>query len=175
MTTQYDTPGQDEKTLVAWVRANAERGRQAFGELAKRNGGWLTGLLRQMLPASAVDEVGQDTLLAAYLGIHSYADDVPFRAWVRGIASRRAFRWHRRRGVERKYEGAVDFSPVRGESGGDVEARDVVQLVLAELPYIYREAIVLRYVVLELGESAAKMRVKRARDEFQEQYEKVTR
>ena len=53
--------------------------------------------------------------------------------------------------------------------------------MLAELPYPYREIMVLRFVeelplkdiadVLEIGESAAKMRLARARADFQRIYE----
>ena len=54
--------------------------------------------------------------------------------------------------------------------------------MLGELAYPYREIMVLRFVeelpikeiarVLEIGESAAKMRLSRARAEFQRTYEK---
>jgi RNA polymerase sigma-70 factor (ECF subfamily) len=58
----------------------------------------------------------------------------------------------------------------------EAEARNLLEQVLPKLSYASREVLVLRYVeelsiaeiasMLNLGESAAKMRLSRAREEF---------
>jgi RNA polymerase sigma-70 factor (ECF subfamily) len=78
--------------------AQATRGdRQAFGELVRRHGSAVRGLLRRMGADPALaDDLAQDAFLAAYEQIGEFRGDGPFQAWVKRIAARLYVkRWRR--------------------------------------------------------------------------------
>ncbi|MBP7705507.1 MAG: RNA polymerase sigma factor [Caulobacter sp.] len=63
--------------------------RPAFGELVRRHGGAVRGILRRMgAEPSVADDVAQDAFLAAFERIAEYRGEGPFSAWVRRIAAR---------------------------------------------------------------------------------------
>jgi RNA polymerase sigma-70 factor (ECF subfamily) len=71
--------------------------RSAFGELVRRHGSAVRGLLRRMgaEPATA-DDVAQDAFLAAFEQITEFRGEGAFRAWVSRIAARLYVkRWRR--------------------------------------------------------------------------------
>ncbi|MGI9170310.1 MAG: RNA polymerase sigma factor [Caulobacteraceae bacterium] len=72
--------------LVALAAAG---GRPAFGELVRRHGSAVRGLLRRMGadPATA-DDLAQDAFLAAFEQIGEFRGEGTFQAWVRRIAAR---------------------------------------------------------------------------------------
>ena len=63
--------------------------RHAFGELVRRHGSAVRGLLRRMGadPATA-DDVAQDAFLAAFEGIAEFRGEGSFAGWVKKIAAR---------------------------------------------------------------------------------------
>ena len=71
--------------------------RQAFGELVRRHGSAVRGLLRRMgADAALADDVAQDAFLAAYEQIAEFRGEGTFQAWVRRIAARLYVRRWRR-------------------------------------------------------------------------------
>jgi RNA polymerase sigma-70 factor (ECF subfamily) len=63
--------------------------RAAFGELVRRHGAAVRGLLRRMgAPAAEADDVAQDAFLAAFERIGEFRGQGTFVAWVRKIAAR---------------------------------------------------------------------------------------
>lgn len=63
--------------------------RPAFGELVRRHGSAVRGLLRRMgAEASIADDIAQDAFLAAFERIAEYRGEGAFSAWVRKIAAR---------------------------------------------------------------------------------------
>lgn len=63
--------------------------RPAFGELVRRHGSAVRGLLRRMgAEASVADDIAQDAFLAAFERIVEYRGEGAFSAWVRKIAAR---------------------------------------------------------------------------------------
>ena len=63
--------------------------RPAFGELVRRHGSAVRGLLRRMgAEASVADDIAQDAFLAAFERIAEYRGEGAFSAWVRKIAAR---------------------------------------------------------------------------------------
>jgi RNA polymerase sigma-70 factor (ECF subfamily) len=63
--------------------------RAAFGELARRHGSAVRGLLRRMgAQASEADDLAQDAFLAAFERIAEFRGEGTFQAWVRRIAAR---------------------------------------------------------------------------------------
>ena len=67
--------------------------RRAFGELVRRHGSAVRGLLRRMgaNPAEA-DDTAQDAFLAAFENIADYRGQGAFHAWVKKIAARQYLR-----------------------------------------------------------------------------------
>jgi RNA polymerase sigma factor (sigma-70 family) len=80
--------------LVALAAAG---GRAAFGELIRRHGSAVRGLLRRMGAAPALaDDVAQDAFLAAFEQISDFRGEGTFQAWVKRIAARLYVkRWRR--------------------------------------------------------------------------------
>jgi RNA polymerase sigma-70 factor (ECF subfamily) len=61
----------------------------AFGELVRRHGAAVRGLLRRMGANGALaDDLAQDAFLAAYEQIAEFRGDGAFQAWVKRIAAR---------------------------------------------------------------------------------------
>ncbi|HEY8376165.1 MAG TPA: RNA polymerase sigma factor [Nannocystis sp.] len=174
----------DDATLVRQAAQRGLAGQLAFEALVDRHQHWLVRLLTHLLGSqSDAEDVAQDAFIRAFLAIESCADGARFRAWLRVIARRLAFNHRRDARVRAHYEEQSGAStPTAGDSmTGRLGERDLLKQVLNELAYPYREIMVLRFVeelpikdiaeVLEIGESAAKMRLARARAEFQRVYE----
>ena len=65
----------------------------AFGELVRRHGSSVRGLLRRMgAPASEADDVAQDAFLIAFERIGEFRGQGTFAAWVRKIGARQYLR-----------------------------------------------------------------------------------
>jgi len=72
--------------LVALAAAG---GRGAFGELVRRHGSAVRGLLRRMgAQAALADDLAQDAFLAAFEQIGEFRGEGTFQAWVKRIAAR---------------------------------------------------------------------------------------
>ncbi|HZC17704.1 MAG TPA: RNA polymerase sigma factor [Caulobacteraceae bacterium] len=79
------------------VALAASGGRAAFGELTRRHGSAVRGLLRRMgATAALADDVAQDAFLAAFEQISDFRGEGTFQAWVKRIATRLYVkRWRR--------------------------------------------------------------------------------
>ncbi len=67
----------------------AAGGRSEFGELVRRHGSAVRGLLRRMgAQASTADDLAQDAFLAAFERISEFRGDGTFAGWVKRIAAR---------------------------------------------------------------------------------------
>src|SRR5258707_2955692 len=63
--------------------------RRAFGELVRRHGSAVRGVLRRMgAQASEADDVAQDAFLTAFERIAEFRGEGTFAAWVKKIAAR---------------------------------------------------------------------------------------
>ena len=80
--------------LVALAAAG---GRAAFGELVRRHGSAVRGLLRRMgADATLADDLAQDAFLAAFEQIGDFRGEGTFQGWVKRIAARLYVkRWRR--------------------------------------------------------------------------------
>ncbi|MDB5449391.1 MAG: polymerase sigma-70 factor, subfamily [Phenylobacterium sp.] len=96
--------------------------RRAFGELVRRHGSTVRGLLRRMgAQASEADDVAQDAFLTAFERIAEFRGEGTFAGWVKRIAARlylRRLQRERRLGAF-AYDGAEDEVEVRT---GDADA-----------------------------------------------------
>src|SRR6266480_8152369 len=70
----------------------------ALRELFCRHAPWLAARLRAALPAADVEDVLQETFLAAWRGARGYRPEGAGGGWIWGIARRQAALWLRRRG-----------------------------------------------------------------------------
>src|SRR5580704_1917511 len=93
------------------VALAATGGRDAFGELIRRHGSAVRGLLRRMgADPSAADDLAQDAFLAAYEQISDFRGEGTFQAWVKRIAARLYVkRWRREARTAALAELAADF------------------------------------------------------------------
>lgn len=85
----------DDEELIGRLAAGDDA---ALRELFFRHAPWLAARLRLMLPASDVEDVLQETFLAAWRGAKGYRPEGAAGAWLWGIARRRAAALLRRRG-----------------------------------------------------------------------------
>ena len=87
----------DDQRLAALASAGD---RAAFGELVRRHGSAVRGLLRRMGAAPALaDDLAQDAFLSAFEHIGDFRGEGSFAGWVKRIAARLYVRRWRRRGV----------------------------------------------------------------------------
>jgi RNA polymerase sigma factor (sigma-70 family) len=97
--------------------------RRAFGELVRRHGSAVRGLLRRMGAQGAeADDVAQDAFMAAFERIAEFRGEGTFAGWVKRIAARaylRRLQKERRIGALTAEQAEVD----EGNSGGDADGR----------------------------------------------------
>ena len=98
--------------------------RAAFGELVRRHGSAVRGVLRRMgAAASEADDVAQDAFLTAFERIAEFRGEGTFAAWVKKIAARLYLRRLQR---ERKLgalaaEAADDDPPPRSDADAAID------------------------------------------------------
>ncbi len=173
-----DPSRRDERDvlLVAQALRGGVQGEHAFRELVVSHQAWLLRYLLYLLhnPAQA-EEVAQRVFILVYQNLNQHSGP-SFRGWIRRIATRQAFNARRDARTRRDYEGQVPIAAVLSSPEEELASREALLVTLQRLPYPTTEILVLRYVEelpvseiaehLDLGLSAAKMRLKRAREEF---------
>ena len=169
---------QDRRSDSELVAASLDGDHSAFGELVDRHGGRLHALARRLLGEADAEDLTQETLLHAYLGLDRLREPERFASWAYAIAlnlARMRLR-DRRNGVVpldetlggRQPAGAVSPEPSAEEL---VETREVwrrVQRAVDVLPPEQRRAVLLHYVdglsceeiAALLGEPAGTVRVR---------------
>lgn len=182
MTAGVVEPVPTDVELVRRAQVKGQPGRAAFDVLVERYHRQIyRQLYRLTRRAGVADDVTQDTFVKAYLELPKLQDPATFPGWLKRIATRLAFNARRDARTRGDYEERAEHA--KADLGGrpaDPEtytgASELVWTSLGRLSYAYREILVLRYLEeltideisaqLDLGKSAAKMRLKRARDEF---------
>ncbi|HYP24571.1 MAG TPA: RNA polymerase sigma factor [Actinomycetota bacterium] len=170
--------------LVERCRGGDEGAWKELVELTHRE--VYTLCLRILNDPSDAAEATQDAYLKAWRGLRGFRGDAQFTTWLYRVASNAAISKHRSRKRRRVYEvGAEDellsAMPAAGSVEGTAEVRrDVQELegAIRNLPDHYRSAVVLRDVYglsieeiakeLKITETAAKVRVHRARKKLKE-------
>jgi RNA polymerase sigma factor (sigma-70 family) len=166
--------------LVAAIR---QGDREAFGEFVARH--------QRMVEAVAfaaagqpelIDDVVQDTFIAAWRGIDRMAEPDHARAWLCGIARNTARKARRRR---RDVPADTRLASTPFEQFSDHERDRELAAALGKLPARYREPLVLFYyeqrsvkdiaAALALREDAVMQRLTRGRRQLGDQLERVER
>ena len=168
-----------EPELVRRFRVGGRRGDEAYSELVERHQASVVRLVGYLLGGfKDAEDVAQEAFVRGFTHRDGLRDEHRFAAWIRVIATRVAFNHRRESATRKRYHDQLDG----GEPSlpdASAEARDLLANTLSQMSYAYREILVLRYVeeltlseigtVLNLGESATKMRLARAKDSFREQ------
>lgn len=98
--------------------------RPAFGELVRRHGAAVRGLLRRMgAEPSLADDIAQDAFLAAFESVAEFRGEGTFSAWVRKIAARLYVRRWRK---ESRYD--LDTETADESHGGEISAAARIDL-----------------------------------------------
>ena len=160
---------------------------EAFGELVKRYEGVVSAVAISRLSAMAmVDDVVQDSFVAAWVHRASLKDPSKFKPWICGIARNLASKGRRNSekfvGEEKLAETAAD-SPSAEEHLLQAESENALFTALQEIPFEQREILALYYhedksvrdvsLALGLSESTAQKRLSRARQSLKEHVSSV--
>jgi len=95
--------------------------RAAFGELVRRHGPAVRGLLRRMgAPGAEADDIAQDAFLAAFERIAEFRGEGTFTGWVKKIAARLYLRRLLR---ERRLATMVEAPEMEPGGGADADGR----------------------------------------------------
>jgi len=116
------------------LAAHAATGeRPAFGELVRRHGSAVRGLLRRMGASGAeADDVAQDAFLAAFERVSEFRGEGTFAAWVKRIAARQYLRRLQRErklaalAAETEAEDAVEPAP-EGAAAGRIDLDEALK------------------------------------------------
>ncbi|MFC3070219.1 RNA polymerase sigma factor [Phenylobacterium soli] len=104
--------------------------RKAFGELVRRHGSAVRGLLRRMgAQASEADDTAQDAFLTAFERISEFRGEGTFVAWVKRIAARaylRRLQKERRLGAF-SAEVLDDDPPPRGDADAAIDLDEALK------------------------------------------------
>lgn len=168
-------------------RRHVPSARQVFEILVREHADMLTAYLRSLVRSGrSVDDLFQDTVLAAWAGLDRFDQSRPFGPWLRGIARRRVLmecRAERARGwcmdpevlceLDRRYDG---LDPASAEVFR--RRAEVLLGCLARLPVPQREVIEMVYgrgmsvrsaaEHTESTEEATKKRIQRTRQALAE-------
>ena len=99
--------------------------RRAFGELVRRHGSAVRGLLRRMgAEPSLADDLAQDAFLVAFERIVEFRGEGTFAAWVKKIAARLYVRRWRK---DKRFE-ALDETREEEVAGGESFAASKIDL-----------------------------------------------
>ena len=97
--------------------------RSAFGELVRRHGSAVRGLLRRMgAEPSLADDVAQDAFLAAYERIAEFRGEGAFAGWVKRIAARLYIKRCKRQGRLAALDAEEEEAAGSSSTGDEVSA-----------------------------------------------------
>jgi len=144
----------------------------AFAELAERNRGRVLAVVARMVGEEEAEDLVQEALLRAFLGLSQLRDPARFGAWLCGIAMNLAKMRRRRRALESR----VAEPRLVDVGSGERELLEVVRDALWVLPPGQRDAVLMHYVdelssaeiarLLRSSAGAVRVRLHRAREQL---------
>lgn len=168
--------GMRDMTDAKLVHRCLDGHKEFFAELIRRYQASVFGLAYRMTNnRDEAADLAQEAFIKAYRKLHMYNDEYSFRNWVLSICSNLTKNRFRSRFRQRKAEEAHLQSYADDADGSDPQ-RHVLEQAISGMKQTLRVPLVLKHVeglpyveiadVLGIGVSAAKMRVKRGRDEL---------
>ena len=159
------------------VALSAAGDRDAFGELVRRHGSGVRGLLRRMGADPALaDDLAQDAFLAAFEQIADFRGEGAFAGWVKRIAARLYVRRWRRESRRLLFDETAQDEPDRDLGDSGAIARMDLDDALRALSEVERVCVTLCYgaglshgeaaVVLNAPLGTVKSHVKRGLDKL---------
>jgi len=140
---RFDIGGQREKRAI---KAAVNGDRAAFDTLARSYIPSLRGFLNRRVGPDGVDDVLQETLVAAWSSVSRYKSAWRFKAWLYGIASHKCIDYYRvreARSVETADEGLNEAVVESFENR--LNTRDRIKQALEKLPDAQRDVLELYY------------------------------
>ncbi|MEM6702389.1 MAG: RNA polymerase sigma factor [Acidobacteriota bacterium] len=185
----------DDDDLVAEVRGDGQQSAEAFELLVERHSAYVVNTCRFQLGSEhEAEDLAQEVFTKAFFALDSFEHRSAFRTWLRRIAVNHCLN-HLKKNRRQSFISLEDPALLaRAElqhdpsATGELEAtddRERIGWALEAMPETLRSALVLREwkglsyqeiaEELDLGMSAVKMRIKRARESFQDCWEKSER
>lgn len=150
--------GDNEARLLRQARSGS---REAFDRLIRQYERPLRGYLSRRLPVSIIEDVLQDTWIAAWCGVSRISRGRRFKAWLFAIAAHKCADHYRAMG-RRPFEAPLEDADRMGRAGGQandpfeaIEWRHYAARALACVPADQRDVLELYYLAeLTLAEVA---------------------
>ena len=103
-------------------------------------------IVQRWVPPDFVDDIVQETMLHAYIGVETLRDARAFPSWIRTVAYNRCQQWHRNRyahqnATMRLWDGTREGNPL-----DTVDASTDLTEAMRWLSSVEREAVQLRYL-----------------------------
>lgn len=167
-----------DTSLIEAAQQGGTAGQRAFSRLVVRHNAWLVGLLTNLLGHRGdAEDVAQDAFVRAFLAVDRFRLGESVQTWLRVIATRLAYNRMRNRATRGRYNSAFgDERRLERPQDDSVATRELLGRMLDAMSYPHREVLVLHHVeelsvkeiaaTLQIGLSATKMRLSRARAEF---------
>jgi RNA polymerase sigma-70 factor (ECF subfamily) len=178
-----------DELLLARIAARGSTWQAALGQLTRRHRSYLEQRCRRYLrQADEVEDVMQEIDLSVYRYAHQFRGDAGYRTWLTTIADRHCLAHLRKQpsfvlsGDLSELGDLQDTVQVNAQhdTAEDETSRHQVADMVERLPPIHRELLLLRYWLdlslpeiadlLDIGLSAAKMRLKRALEQYGQLY-----
>ncbi len=176
-----DFSGLSDEALIDWVLRYSARDDRAFAELFRRYQEMVWRIcIRYTGSGLEAEDLVQETFFRAYRGLRTFERRSSFKTWLHRIAVNTCLNYLRtmraaREVIHLPLDAVEETVDLDASTGGlrRVEQREELQTALAELKVEDQEVLLMKDVedlsyeeiarVLEIGVSAAKMRVLRAR------------
>jgi RNA polymerase sigma-70 factor (ECF subfamily) len=132
----------------ALVRAAQGGDRAAFGQLYQRYVRMVHGILLARVPTASAEDLVHDVFLQALRSLAAMREASRFGPWLAAIARNRATDFHRRVKPNHSLDDQPGASAALENPQREIAVEDRIALLNAvrELPDVYRETLVMRFV-----------------------------
>ena len=179
-----------DEQLVAQAQTGTDRDLRPFEELMRRHQARVLANCRYLTgSADDAQDLAQEVFVKAYFGLRTFRQDAAFGTWIQRIKVNHCLNFLRKR-KKRVFVDAEDpvlegeesmrVAPQATERLIAADRRQLIETALEALPPTLRVALVMADLDempyqeiadrLDIGLSAVKMRIKRAREDFRRVY-----
>ncbi len=183
----------EDEQLVERAKGAGEGDLRAFDELVHRHQGHVLANCRYLSgSATEAEDLAQEVLVKAYFGLRRFEGRSSFKTWIQRIKTNHCLNHIKqkraRRFVDIEEPALQSAEPLQVEPQAEkrrhaADQRAVIEQVLDDMSEALRVPLIMRDLdglsyqdiaeALDVGLSAVKMRIKRAREEFRERYEEL--